>query len=553
MALKWWSVGIAAACYALIILSAQYAFMKAKKAHGVTLKDVKNEVPGGFAARGALSLAYYFSIADWIGGWRLLSRAYLPFPSWVRIAGLCLLGSTTALFWWINVDLGSNYHGPMKLHEGHRLVTRGPYAFARHPSYLAFPLLHASLFLITMNPVLLAAGMAMSIYVNRKRVMVEERMLDERFGAEYRAYALRTGRYFPRLGHADRAASRRSAEAGPEDILVFGAGVIGSIYALRLAEAGHRVSLLARGERLASLRKAGLRARNVFLAAEEGADVEVIDALPSGAEFDLIIVALRSGQVETGLGAIADARISGTVFAVGNNLGDLDAQAAIVGAERFVPGFGAFGGYRDGDDIAYLDGRTASDPLRFSETTLGLLSESARRAMAGIRAILEGAGLPCAESRDIRAWLTCHAALVFPLSGAIYAADGDQELFCRSRDTILLGIRACKECFLSLRALGVEVEPPSIKRLLGMPERILAALLAKRFSGEAARVAMFGHANASGGRDEIGGQALVLDKRLKASGKPMPSWDALLPCFVAQGMPPHEFCIPRIHALHLEG
>ena len=41
-------------------------------------------------------------------------------------------------------------------------------------------------------------------------------------------------------------------------ILVLGAGVIGSVYAGKLLEAGHEVVLLARGSRLADLQSHGL-------------------------------------------------------------------------------------------------------------------------------------------------------------------------------------------------------------------------------------------------------------------------------------------------------
>jgi 2-dehydropantoate 2-reductase len=41
-------------------------------------------------------------------------------------------------------------------------------------------------------------------------------------------------------------------------ILVYGAGVLGSVYAAYLQKAGHDVSILARGQRLVNLRKAGI-------------------------------------------------------------------------------------------------------------------------------------------------------------------------------------------------------------------------------------------------------------------------------------------------------
>ena len=42
-------------------------------------------------------------------------------------------------------------------------------------------------------------------------------------------------------------------------LLIFGAGVVGSVYALRFAEAGMDVTMLARGKRLEALKRDGLR------------------------------------------------------------------------------------------------------------------------------------------------------------------------------------------------------------------------------------------------------------------------------------------------------
>ena len=41
-------------------------------------------------------------------------------------------------------------------------------------------------------------------------------------------------------------------------ILVYGAGVIGTLYAARLQEGNHRVTVVARGQRLADIRRYGL-------------------------------------------------------------------------------------------------------------------------------------------------------------------------------------------------------------------------------------------------------------------------------------------------------
>jgi 2-dehydropantoate 2-reductase len=322
-------------------------------------------------------------------------------------------------------------------------------------------------------------------------------------------------------------------------VLVYGAGVIGSVYALRCAAAGFRVAAVARGERLASLRRHGLALRNAPLGIEERAEIEVAEAPPIGESYDAIIVALRSGQVESGLMALRDAHAQGPVAVIGNNLGDLPHQASIVGSGRVAFGFGAFGGYRDDGGIVYLDGRDARHrgARSIGSTTLGIIDEGSRPALGRIEAVLETAGLPTSECPDIRAWLLYHAALVFPMAGAIYASGGTQERFCRTRDAVALGVRAAKELFRALESLGVPMQPRSLKRLAALPERLLVPLLSKRLGGESARIAMFGHVNAGGGRSEISGQAAVLDAFARGAGADMPAWTSLVPYFSADSAP----------------
>jgi hypothetical protein len=135
------------------------------------------------------------------------------------------------------------------------------------------------------------------------------------------------------------------------------------------------------------------------------------------------------------------------------------------------------------------------------------------------------------ESADIRSWLVCHAALVFPLAGAIYACGGGQDRTCRTRDALVLGWRACRELFASLRKIGYRVEPKSIRGFLALPEWIAVPMMATRLAGPAATAAVFGHANAPGGRDEIAGHARALDDIASRSGMSMPHWRRLLPYF----------------------
>ncbi len=319
------------------------------------------------------------------------------------------------------------------------------------------------------------------------------------------------------------------------NILIYGSGVIGSVYAVNFTKAGNAVSVLARGARLAELREGGLRIRNVFLGDSEEAPVEILERLPEGKVFNLVLVAVRSGQIIAALKELAQAVTAEVVLVVGNNLEDHAEELAVAGEKHLVLGFGAFGGYREDGVVFYTDGRTKErpEPKHRSKTTIGGLTPSSQAAMERVKTLFLPAGLPLSESDTIRAWLICHAALVFPLAGAIYAAGGDQGRTCRTRDALILSIRACKELIGALRTLGIQVEPDSLKKLLATPEWLLVGILRKALTGEGARVAMFGHANAAPGRSEISGQAKVLDDIVQGAGRPLPNWARLLPYFDA--------------------
>jgi protein-S-isoprenylcysteine O-methyltransferase Ste14 len=190
------SIFVVVFSYILIFFAPVYGLQKAKKKHNVNLKDVKNEIKNGYVLRVICSLVYYFALVDWIFSFNLIPWAYIPYLRIINIIGLVLAGITTFYFWWIHITLGANYHGPLKLHDNHELIIHGPYAISRHPTYVAFPLFHITLALITMNYLILISGCLMSIYVNSIRIKVEEKLLIERFGELYIEYSKRVGKYF---------------------------------------------------------------------------------------------------------------------------------------------------------------------------------------------------------------------------------------------------------------------------------------------------------------------------------------------------------------------
>ena len=88
-------------------------------------------------------------------------------------------------------------------------------------------------------------------------------------------------------------------------LLIYGAGVLGSLYAARLQAAGHPVALLARGQRLANLRAHGIVLEDARTGERTTTNVEVVEQLASEDAYDLIIVLMRKNQIDAILPALA--------------------------------------------------------------------------------------------------------------------------------------------------------------------------------------------------------------------------------------------------------
>jgi 2-dehydropantoate 2-reductase len=88
-------------------------------------------------------------------------------------------------------------------------------------------------------------------------------------------------------------------------ILIYGAGVIGSLYAMRLHDTGHRVVVLGRGERLDEIRNDGLILEDVRSHRRDVARVDVIETLDPHDPYDLVLVPVRLEQLPAVLPPLA--------------------------------------------------------------------------------------------------------------------------------------------------------------------------------------------------------------------------------------------------------
>lgn len=114
--------------------------------------------------------------------------------------GAAIMALAVWVFWRSHADLGRNWSPSLQLREGHALVCRGVYGPVRHPMYASQWLWGTAQALLLQNWIAGWAGLVSFLPLYLSRVQREEQMMLEQFGEEYRAYMLRTGRIFPRLG-----------------------------------------------------------------------------------------------------------------------------------------------------------------------------------------------------------------------------------------------------------------------------------------------------------------------------------------------------------------
>ena len=145
----------------------------------------------GAVGLGAFALVTFgYPVLYLLGGIDLLTGSVLQLrfagATGVQVAGAGLLVSGLVLAFWA-------LHA---IRPGVLTVT-GPYAVVRHPMYTGYMLAFAGLFPLTLNLLGLVALLAVPAQVAVG--LGEEAFLEGRHGGEYRAYAARTGRFWPRV------------------------------------------------------------------------------------------------------------------------------------------------------------------------------------------------------------------------------------------------------------------------------------------------------------------------------------------------------------------
>lgn len=272
-------------------------------------------------------------------------------------------------------------------------------------------------------------------------------------------------------------------------ILIIGAGVIGSIYAVNLSNAGYSVTMLSRSRRLAELQENGLIFHNPKTNSIDKADVKIINMLSDYDIYDYVFVTVRYEQIDAALLEIRN-NCSRNIVTMVNNPFGYDKWEQVVGKGRIIPAFPGAGGKIENGVLYYKLTTRLIQPTTFGE----LSGEKSARIM-DLYKILKSAGFPVSICSNMDAWQKSHLAMVIPMANAIYFDGGNNYSTAQNRQAIHNMSLSLKENFSFLRSAGIIVTPAKLNIFRMCPMCFLSRLLKLIYKTKFAETLISNHAN----------------------------------------------------------
>ncbi|MCB5867679.1 ketopantoate reductase family protein [Faecalicatena fissicatena] len=269
-------------------------------------------------------------------------------------------------------------------------------------------------------------------------------------------------------------------------ILIYGAGVIGSLYAVLFAETGYDTSIYARGKRLEFLKKNGLlykKNQNI-----RRAKATILGELSDNDAYDFILLTVRENQLYEALTELKNNK-SNIIVTMVNSLDSYKKWEDIVGKGRILPAFPGAGGSINNDGI--LD--AALTPRMIQPTTFAEISGNKSEKTKQFSKILRHAHIPYQKVVDMHMWQLCHLAMVVPIADAYYEADCPERAG-RDWKTMKKTARRLKRNFTFLRKQKGKLSPwkMNIFRFVSLP--FLTIMLAVTFGSSFGDKFMYQHA-----------------------------------------------------------
>ena len=313
---------------------------------------------------------------------------------------------------------------------------------------------------------------------------------------------------------------KTEGKKGKMKILVYGAGVIGSVYAARLQEAGYTVSLLARGERAVSLRAQGIVLENASTGHRTTTQVSLVDHLAPTDRYDVVIVTVRLDQLASILPLLAANHQIPTILFLLNNPDGMQ-RLEMLDPQRVLLGFPSMGGSRQGEVIRY------THHPALVQTTLGKEDGQITPRLQHLATAFKKAGFSVALNSDMQGWLKTHAVIDVCMWAGVVMTPGGSAKLGRTRKHVVMVIQSVREGLRALQAQGIPIiQPLSMKVLFLWMPNFLAVLCLQYALQSSMTLAL--DPNVQGGLDEARQMARDMMAQLQKSPLPTPTLSHLI-------------------------
>lgn len=160
---------------------------------------VAKEKPESFLQKIPLVISVLILLLFIIAIFQAGTFPYKPQYQNLRFIGLLVY----LIFSWIQVwafkTMGENYSQEVLIYKHHRLVTKGPFKFIRHPQYLSQILLDIGAGAATLSFLVLPLAIV-EIPLLVMRASLEEKLLEKHFKDEFLKYKSKSGCMLPFIG-----------------------------------------------------------------------------------------------------------------------------------------------------------------------------------------------------------------------------------------------------------------------------------------------------------------------------------------------------------------
>ena len=242
-------------------------------------------------------------------------------------------------------------------------------------------------------------------------------------------------------------------------ILVYGAGVIGSIFAGKMAKSRYDITVLARGNRYTEIKENGIILNNPLNNKLDKINVEVIDKLCEWDIYDYIIVTVQNTQINEILPTLAKNQSKNIVLVVNNPLG-YENWINSIGYHRILIGFPSAGGERKNGVVNYFIGKGIIKI--FQSTTLGELNGKKTERLKILYNIFRKSGFSPSINKNMDWWQKTHVSVILPGAKALYRYQSNNYELAKSYKTLKNMVYATRELFSVLKSNGIKITPKKL-------------------------------------------------------------------------------------------